>query len=103
MTLPIDPSFSTGGAEWKIESPSAGGAAQSSGKSFGGALTQAISGLEHSQVDAGQAAQGLANGTATDVSSVAMTVERARLEMQLASQIRSKAIQGFEEVFHTQV
>jgi flagellar hook-basal body complex protein FliE len=103
MPIPIDPTFSTGGAEWKIESPGATSGSQSSGKSFGGALTQAISGLENSQESASAAAQSLTNGSATDVSSVAMTVERARLEMQLASQIRSKAIQGFEEIFHTQV
>jgi flagellar hook-basal body complex protein FliE len=102
MPLPIDPTLSTSGAEWKIESPGAGGA-QSSGKSFGGALTQAISSLEGSQNDASAAAQSLANGSATDVSAVTMTIERARLEMQLASAIRTKAIQGFEEVFHTQV
>ena len=54
-------------------------------------------------VPAASAAQSVVDGSATDISSVAMTVERARLEMQLASQIRNKAIQGFEEVFHTQV
>ena len=102
MPLPIDPTLSTSGAEWKIESPGAGGA-QSSGKSFGGALTQAISSLEDGQNQAASAAQSVVDGSATDISSVAMTVERARLEMQLASQIRNKAIQGFEEVFHTQV
>jgi flagellar hook-basal body complex protein FliE len=103
MALPIDPSFSTLGSEWKIESPTAADGSQSSGKSFGGALSQAITSLQNSQDAASTAAQGLADGSATDVSSVAMTVERARLEMQLAAQVRNKAIQGFEEIFHTTV
>jgi flagellar hook-basal body complex protein FliE len=103
MAIPIDPTLSTLGSEWKVESPTAATGTETTGKSFGGALTQAISSLQNSQDSASAAAQGLADGSATDVSTVAMTVERARLEMQLASQIRNKAIQGFEEVFHTQV
>jgi flagellar hook-basal body complex protein FliE len=103
MAIPINPSFSTVGSEWQIEAPTATDGAQQSGKSFGGALTQAISSLEDGQNQAASAAQSVVDGSATDISSVAMTVERARLEMQLASQIRNKAIQGFEEVFHTQV
>jgi flagellar hook-basal body complex protein FliE len=32
-----------------------------------------------------------------------MDVERARLSMQLASQIRTKALEAVNDVFHTQV
>jgi flagellar hook-basal body complex protein FliE len=32
-----------------------------------------------------------------------MAVERARLEMQMASQVRTKAVEAFQEIFHTQV
>jgi flagellar hook-basal body complex protein FliE len=103
MAIPIDPSFSTLGKEWQIESPTAVDGAQQGGGKFGGALTQAIQGLENGQNEAASAAQSVVDGSATDISSVTMTVERARLEMQLASQIRNKAIQGFEEIFHTQV
>ena len=103
MAIPIDPSFSTLGSEWKIESPAATDGVQQGGGKFGGALTKAIGALEDGQNQAASAAQTVVDGTATDISSVAMTVERARLEMQLASQIRNKAIQGFEEIFHTQV
>jgi flagellar hook-basal body complex protein FliE len=104
MAIPINPSFSTIGKEWQIESPTAvDGAQQGAGGKFGGALTKAISSLEDGQNQAASAAQSVVDGSATDISSVTMTVERARLEMQLASQIRNKAIQGFEEIFHTQV
>ena len=108
MPLPIDPSFLTNGAEWKIsggpdmqvQAPAGG---QQGGQDFGGALTQAIQGLSDSQTQAADAAQSLAAGTATDPSSVVMAVERARLGMQLASQIRQKAIEAEQDIFHTQV
>jgi flagellar hook-basal body complex protein FliE len=97
----------TNGPEWQIQAPTAGntgvGGTQSSGKSFGGALTQAIQGLSDQQTQAAGAAQSLAAGTATDPSSVVMAVERAQLSMQLASQIRTKAIEAESDIFHTQV
>ena len=103
MAIPIDPSFLTKGAEWQIQSPTATPSQGQSGQNFGGALTQAIQGLESSQTQAAQAADSLASGTASDPSSVVMSVERARLAMQLASQIRTKAVEAETDIFHTQV
>jgi flagellar hook-basal body complex protein FliE len=105
MALPIDPSMLTNGAEWQIQAPTVGnsGVQQSGGQSFGGALTQAIQGLSNEQTQAAGAAQSLAAGTATDPSSVVMAVERAQLSMQLASQIRTKAVEAESDIFHTQV
>ena len=103
MALPIDPSLLAKGSEWQIQSPTASPAQQQGGQSFGGALSQAIQGLSDSQTQAAGAAQSLAAGTATDPSSVVMSVERARLAMQLASQIRTKAIEAETDIFHTQV
>jgi flagellar hook-basal body complex protein FliE len=103
MPLPIDPSFLTKGAEWQIQSPTATPGQQQGGSNFGGALTEAIQGLSEQQTQAAGAAQSLAAGTASDPSSVVMSVERARLSMQLASQIRTKAIEAEQDIFHTQV
>jgi flagellar hook-basal body complex protein FliE len=104
MALPIDPSLLAKGAEWQIQSPTATPAqGQGGGQNFGGALTQAIQGLADTQTQAASAAQSLAAGTATDPSSVVMAVERARLSMQLASQIRTKAVEAETDIFHTQV
>jgi flagellar hook-basal body complex protein FliE len=102
MAIPIDPSFSTSGPEWQIQPP-ASGDQQGGGSGFGGALGKAIQGLEQQQNDAAGAARSLADGTATDPTQVVMSVERARLSMQLASQIRTKAVEAFTDVFHTQV
>ena len=40
---------------------------------------------------------------ATDPTAVVMAVERAQLAMQLASQIRTKAVEAAQDIFHTQV
>jgi flagellar hook-basal body complex protein FliE len=108
--MPIDPSFLTSTAEWRIgdstapaaAGPSTGGAAPA-GQDFGGLLAQQLGHLEQLQGDAAGAAQALASGQASDPESVVMAVERARLAMQLASQIRTKSVEAIQDVFHTQV
>ena len=103
--MPIDPSFAVTGPEWQmppVEAPAAPSAADAGG-SFQGALGKAISSLQATQEDAAQGAQALAAGTASDPTAVVMAVERARLSMQLASQIRTKAVEAAQDLFHTQV
>jgi flagellar hook-basal body complex protein FliE len=110
VTLPIDPSFLTSGAEWNVgsadasSSAGAGAAAPSGGGSgFGSMLTDQLTKLQGTQDDAANASQALATGQATDPEAVVMAVERARLSMQLASTLRTKAVEAFSDVFHTQV
>jgi flagellar hook-basal body complex protein FliE len=115
--LPVDPSISSvggGSSEWSIGSPGSidtsvqgleGTGTGSSGSQggFGGMLSNAISSLDKTQTDAAQASQSLVAGTATDPTQVVMSVERARLAMQMASQIRTKAVEAYTDIFHTQV
>ena len=108
MTLPIDPSMLAKGAEWKVglgPEASTGTAAQppSGGAGFGSFLSQKVGELSNLQDQAAQGAQALATGQATDPTQVVMAVEKARLSMQLASQIRTKATEAINDVFHTQV
>jgi flagellar hook-basal body complex protein FliE len=70
---------------------------------FGEALTQAISSLQQTQTSADSAAQALATGTAANPESAVVTVENAQLAMQLASQIRTKAVEAAQQIFQTQV
>jgi flagellar hook-basal body complex protein FliE len=101
---PIDPSLSVSGPEWgvapigPVDQPATG-----TGQGFGDMLTGAIESLGKTQTDAAQASQSLVEGTATDPTQVVMAVERARLAMQMASQIRTKGVEAFQDVFHTQV
>jgi flagellar hook-basal body complex protein FliE len=103
MPVGFDPSFSVGGPDWNVglgDTPAAGGA---QGAGFGQMLGGAIQSLTDSQTQAAQASQDLATGKATDPTSVVMAVERAQLAMQLASQIRTKAVEAAQDIFHTQV
>ena len=102
---PIDPSLSVSGPEWSVGTvgPLEQPAAPATGQGFGGMLTNAISSLDKTQTDAAAASPSLVAGTATDPTQVVIAVERARLAMQMASQIRTKAVEAFTDVFHTQV
>jgi flagellar hook-basal body complex protein FliE len=95
-------------------SSAAGGATQGTGlagtegasggtPSFGGALTQAISSLEGSQRSGDAASQALATGNVKDPEAAIATVEDAALTMQLAAQIRTKAVEATQTIFQTQV
>jgi flagellar hook-basal body complex protein FliE len=73
------------------------------GSSFGSLLGQSIQSLQSSQDQAASASQALATGQASDPTAVVMAVERAQLAMQLASQIRTKAVEAAQDIFHTTV
>jgi flagellar hook-basal body complex protein FliE len=103
---PVDPSMAVNGLEWQV--PGIGPAEQVEPQQpadgeFGGVLSNQISKLTDMQSEAAEASRSLADGTATDPTSVVMSIERARLAMQLASQIRTKAVESIQDVFHTQV
>ncbi|HEX8101401.1 MAG TPA: flagellar hook-basal body complex protein FliE [Solirubrobacteraceae bacterium] len=106
--MPIDPSFALSGAEWQI--PGVGGpsgpqpaAGEQPGGGFGSMLGKSIESLTATQNEAASASQALATGSVSDPTQVVMAVERARLSMQLASQIRTKGVEAVQDVFHTQV
>jgi flagellar hook-basal body complex protein FliE len=81
-----------------------GGAAKTGGAGgFGQALAGAIDGLGQSQAAAAQQAQALATGQATDMASVVASVEKASLEVQLATQVRTKATEAFNQIMQMQV
>jgi flagellar hook-basal body complex protein FliE len=102
--MPIDPSFSVGGAEWQIGGTTLPGSSQAPASGgFGSMLSSSLQSLADTQTEAAGAAQALATGQATDPTAVVMAVERAQLAMQLASQIRTKAVEAAQDIFHTQV
>ena len=114
---PIDPSMAAMGAEWQVpgisgldgatgEGAGAGTATQSTdgpSESFGSMLADQVQQLQGLQTDAAAQSQALAAGEAVDPSSVVMAVEKARLGMQLAGQIRTKLVEAQQEIFRTQV
>ena len=101
---PVGAEFSVAGPEWSITAPDAGVVeAAPEGQGFGAMLGKQLQGLGDLQTEAADASQALATGTATDPASVVVAVERARLAMQLASQIRTKGVEALNGVFQTQV
>lgn len=108
--IPVDPSFAVGGGDWSVElgdggiptTPGGADGADGAGN-FGGMLANQIGALEKTQTDAAEGARALAAGTATDPTEVVMAVDRARLMMQLASQIRTKSVDAIQDIFHTQI
>lgn len=81
----------------------AGGGAKGGGGGFGAALGDALKQIDASQATADTQAQALATGKATDLSSVVMSVEKASLEVQLATQVRAKSTDAFNEIMRMQV
>ena len=73
------------------------------GGGFSSVLGKQIGALADLQTEGAAASQALATGTATDPAGVVMAVERARLSMQLASQLRTKGVEAINEIFRTQV
>jgi flagellar hook-basal body complex protein FliE len=107
--LPIGPEWQIGGADAAM--PALDGVtgaegvegAAPSGESFGSMLGKQVQNLADLQNEGAQASAALASGTAEDPASVVMSVERARLSMQLAAQLRTKGVEALNDIFHTQV
>ena len=104
-TIPVDPAFAVTGPEFRVDGLPAPGqtGTEPTGSGFGDLLGKSLESLATSQQEAADAAQALATGQATDPTAVVMAVERAQLAMQLASQIRTKAVEAAQDIFHTQV
>jgi flagellar hook-basal body complex protein FliE len=95
-------------AEFRIDkvagdTTSATGTDPGSASGFGPALSHAIEGLTKQQQSADASSQALALGKTTDIAGVAMEVERANLAMQLAVQVRNKAVDAYHEIFRMQI
>jgi flagellar hook-basal body complex protein FliE len=90
------------GSEWSVGALDSGAQAAPGGGA-GQGFAKLVGQLTEQQEGAAQAAQQLAAGSASDPSQAVLAVERARLSMQLAAQIRTKAVESVNDIFHTQV
>jgi flagellar hook-basal body complex protein FliE len=87
------------GAEAQIGTP----VVQPSGSSFGEVLTGQLQALNSVQQQADAAQQALASGQTTDVTEVVVAAERAQLSMQLATGVRNRLVDAYNELLRTQV
>ena len=95
------PEFSIGGLGDSAPGGEAAGA--SSGNAFGKALTESLGKLDEMHASADKQAQDLAVGKTDDVAAVVSEIERASLAMQLAVQVRNKAVDAYHELFRMPV
>jgi len=77
--------------------------AATGGTSFGDMLSQQLVNLNDLQLNAQDQSTALATGQATDVSSVVTSAEQAALAMQLAVQVRNKAVDAYQEIMRMQI
>lgn len=71
--------------------------------SFGEALRSSLDRLEGMLQDASQQSTALAAGATDDLTGVVLSVERAQLGLQLAVQIRNKAVEAYQDLFRMQI
>lgn len=80
--------------------PSASGG---SGGSFGKMLSNSIDAIDSAQAQANAQTQAVATGQSTNLSSAVMSVEEASLEVSLAAQVQTKAVDAYQSIFQTTV
>jgi len=101
---PIDAAIGAiGGAEWQIGPLTGPATGATGGASFGGILGDKISELAAVQNEASVQATALATGEASDPTQVVMAVEKAQMEMQLATTLRNKGTEAIQELMRTQI
>jgi flagellar hook-basal body complex protein FliE len=106
VTMPLlGPEFSVPGIDPATSSTSSTGAVEGAGegKGFGALLKGELQKLGELQTQAATQSEALATGRAGDVTSVVMAVERAALGMQLATQVRNKAVEAYQEIFRMHI
>lgn len=101
--LPAGGLGGVGGSEWQIDGVGGAAGAGAPAKSFGSMLGDQIGALDKLQDNAAEASQALADGTSTDATAAVMAVERAKLSMQMAAQLRTKGVEAINDIFHTTV
>jgi flagellar hook-basal body complex protein FliE len=101
--IAASPEFSIAGIGGAAPANSPAPVGGGSGGGFGAALIDQLDKLEATQQSASNQSEALATGQADDVTSVVLEVERAQLALQLASQMRNKAVEAYHEIFRMQV
>ncbi len=101
--IPPLSSITSQAAQWSLQGAAKPPQPSDPAGGFGSMLTNAIGDLEKTQEAAAAQSQALATGQTQDLSSVVTAVQEAQLSMQLASQVRNKAVEAYTEIFHTQI
>jgi flagellar hook-basal body complex protein FliE len=70
---------------------------------FSDFLNDALDKVNQKQLDADTATQSLITGDAQDIHQVLLATEEAKLSLELASQIRNKLVDAYQEISRIQI
>lgn len=76
---------------------------KSTGASFGDYLKSALDSLNESQVKADDDTTKLITGETTDIHQVLISAQEAKIQMELAVEVRNKIVESYQEISRMQV
>lgn len=76
---------------------------KSAGTSFGDYLKSALDSLNESQIKADEDTKKLITGETTDIHQVLISAQEARIQMELAVEVRNKLVDSYQEIMRMQV
>lgn len=99
ITLPLE---LLDGAQQSTEAAKAAEKAAEGG-GFAGVLKSKLVELNTQQADAAQATQDMATGRVDDIAQTMLRIEQASVSLQMATQVRNKVIEAYQEVLRMQI
>ena len=104
--MPITPIPPIAPAAPAVAAPVAQGTGASAGAGTGGfgqMLQQALSGLNSLETGADAAAGQLASGNSADLATAVIAAEKANMALQLAVEVRNRAITAYQQIMQMQI
>lgn len=91
------------GATKSVRSNDAAPAEESGAASFASVLKAKLTDLNAQQSDAASASEDMATGRVDDVAQTMLRIEQANVSLQMATQVRNKVIEAYQEVLRMQM
>jgi len=83
--------------------PDAAGESAKGGLDFSAVLKDKLGALNAQQVDAGKASEDVATGRVDDIAQSMLRIEQANVSLQMATQVRNKVIESYQEILRMQM
>ncbi|MCW2960835.1 MAG: hypothetical protein JWM25_973 [Thermoleophilia bacterium] len=105
LSLQLDMLKDNAAAKKSSGTEALGGAVGTGGENggFAGILKSKLTELNASAQDSSAAMQSIATGTVDDVAQTMLRVEQASINMQMATQVRNKVLEAYQEVLRMQM
>ena len=71
--------------------------------SFANVLKSKLTDLNAQQADAGKASEDMATGRVDDIAQTMLRIEQANVSLQMATQVRNKVLEAYQEVLRMQM